>query len=975
MTDLQWKSSAGGIDIISTEPFENWSSEKRLIYSPLLSKLESLLQENSEEVKKIKDGYFISFDLLSDLTSMQCNNFGLPKVINYQLRLKINGSLVSQSTKVFISWHDKSGTKISGEEVGSIFFDGIDYLRIPSNLYALIKSADSYNDWDGNNLDDRLLLISNLKSDLERITGELISIDTQIKTLKFSHASSVSLDMNVSKNGVEFAPIFFSREITRNNLNSGEQFKVDESLLTPNEQKTFAKLFKDQENLKNTYVLDRGHYVFIDPTIRTTVKTIKKYQKASSEERARFAKNPQGFIKEELLSEGKGEEISEQIISTTFVETDVFSRRVIEVGLWQPPVLPFVKRAPNTWAPEGFGLKIGSKSYWIGEGQLESLARDVAKAIQEKKSSVPIDTENELPASPEVLNAINQLIEHVLHLPPVLIEEPKLEPKEGEINEPILRKQKSILKVQDNFESEDFISQFLPRQKFQSYEAPTKIKSSLKDHQVQGVSWMQQCWSLGYSGVLLADDMGLGKTFQTLSFLSWLKDKSVSSGAVHKPVLIVAPITLLGNWKNESSIHLTEGALGSMALLYDSGLRKYKLYSGTKSDVVEGKSTLDTSSLKQVDWILTTYETMRDYHLSLGLIDFKCIVFDEMQKIKNPASMMTNAAQALQSEFAIGLTGTPIENSLSDIWTIFDTLMPGALGLGDLKRFLEHYSIENIENLKELKQRLTLGKDGNPAPMLRRMKSDVAKDLPTKNEYIYDEKMPDIQAHAYKEAVDKIKSGTFGMSKLEAIHRMRSISLHPNYSNPDGTESPNEYIYSSARLKLVIGILEKIHLKQEKVLVFCESLALQEWLAFYIKEKFSLEKYPSRIYGQISADQRTKIVSKFQEANKKFDILLLSPKAAGVGITLTAATHVIHLTRWWNPAVEDQCTDRAYRIGQTSDVSVYLPRAIHPLYGDGSFDCILHDLLENKRALSKEMLMPPELASDTDFMLNKVNSG
>jgi SNF2 family DNA or RNA helicase len=172
---------------------------------------------------------------------------------------------------------------------------------------------------------------------------------------------------------------------------------------------------------------------------------------------------------------------------------------------------------------------------------------------------------------------------------------------------------------------------------------------------------------------------------------------------------------------------------------------------------------------------------------------------------------------------------------------------------------------------------------------------------------------------------------------------------------------------------LVIGILEKIHSKQEKVLVFCESLAMQEWLAFYIKEKFNLDRYPSRIYGQVSADQRTKIVSKFQESNKKFDILLLSPKAAGVGITLTAATHVIHLTRWWNPAVEDQCTDRAYRIGQTSDVSVYLPRAIHPLYGDGSFDCILHELLQNKRALSKEMLMPPELASDTDFMMNKVN--
>jgi SNF2 family DNA or RNA helicase len=203
---------------------------------------------------------------------------------------------------------------------------------------------------------------------------------------------------------------------------------------------------------------------------------------------------------------------------------------------------------------------------------------------------------------------------------------------------------------------------------------------------------------------------------------------------------------------------------------------------------------------------------------------------------------------------------------------------------------------------------------------------------------------------------------------------MRSISLHPNYANSDEIEEPNEFIQSSARLKLVISILEKIHSNKEKVLVFCESLAMQEWLAYYIKERFSLEKYPSRIYGQISAEKRTKIVSDFQERNNNFDVLLLSPKAAGVGITLTAATNVIHLTRWWNPAVEDQCTDRAYRIGQTSNVSVYLPRAIHPLYGEGSFDCILHQLLESKRALSREMLLPPELANDADFMINQVSA-
>lgn len=975
--EFNWRSSPNGIEIFSLQPITEWSSEKKFKHMPALAKLEAAIESESEQVHRTDDGYFVTYDFLSGLSNSQCALLGLPNSIKYQLRLSITGSLAFEKTQAKISWYDKSGTKISGEEVGCLFFDGIDYFRIPSTLYELVKSADAYNEWDGVNLDDRLLLISNLKSNLEKITGESISVDAQIQTLKFSHAASVSLDVKVAKDGIDFDPLFFSNDVTKFNLENGEQFREDQSLLTVQDQQVLSKLFKSSDKFKNTYVLDRGHYVFIDPLIRMAVKTIKKYQSSSPEERSRFAKNPQGFIKSALIEDGNLDESADQIVSSSFVETDVFSKRVIEIGLWHPPVLPFVKRSPNTWAPEGFGLKIGSSSYWIDEGRVERLAQEVADAIKDKKPSVELDHETELPASEDVLNAINQLLEHVLHLPPVKIDIPPSPTKEGVKNgfgSLSRRAEKSILRVQDNFESEDFVAQFIQRDVFSKFQLPVNIKSTLKDHQIQGVSWMQECWSLGYPGLLLADDMGLGKTFQTLSFLSWLKEKSQATGVVHKPVLIVAPITLLGNWKNEATIHLQDGALGSMALLYDKGLKSYKIDGSTKADVVEGESTLDTTALRQVDWVLTTYETMRDYHISLGLIDFKCIVFDEMQKIKNPASMMTNAAQALYADFVIGLTGTPIENSLSDIWTIFDTLMPGALGLGDLKRFLDHYSVENTDNLKELKKRLTVGSEGNPAPMLRRMKSDVAKDLPEKNEFVIDEFMPDEQAHLYKEAVDKIKSGAFGNSKLEAIHKMRSISLHPKYADSEALEEPNEFIQSSARLKSAITLLEKIHSNKEKVLIFCESLAMQEWLSFYIKERFSLEKYPNRIYGQISAEKRTKIVSDFQETNNKFDVLLLSPKAAGVGITLTAATNVIHLTRWWNPAVEDQCTDRAYRIGQTSNVSVYLPRAIHPLYGEGSFDCILHQLLENKRALSKEMLLPPELVQDVDFMINEVSS-
>jgi SNF2 family DNA or RNA helicase len=255
------------------------------------------------------------------------------------------------------------------------------------------------------------------------------------------------------------------------------------------------------------------------------------------------------------------------------------------------------------------------------------------------------------------------------------------------------------------------------------------------------------------------------------------------------------------------------------------------------------------------------------------------------------------------------------------------------------------------------------------------MKHEVAKDLPKKTEKIIDEQMPSLQAGSYHEVITSAKSGHAGKSKLEMIHQMRSISLHPNYGKFEKEDSGDNFIGDSARLKVMVEILESIHAKSEKVLIFIESLAMQEWLAYFLKEHFNLPKYPLRIYGNTSADKRTKIVAQFQsDENKGFDVLLLSPKAAGVGLTLTAATNVIHLTRWWNPAVEDQCTDRVYRIGQDKEVTVFIPRAIHPLYGNESFDCLLHEILENKRALSREMLVPMESAGDIDYIFGKSTS-
>jgi len=431
------------------------------------------------------------------------------------LRLSLSGPLVSERTKVQITWHSSSGLRVRGQEVKTIFFDGINEYRIPNPLYSLLCAADQFDAWNGNSLDERLALISSLKSSLELCSGEKLSADDGLGTMHFSHASAVSLDVKISGDGVDFDPMIFSQAIVDQSSESGEVIAESQSLLSPEFQKTFANQFKLQPKVKPTYVLERGHYVFIDPEIRAAISCIKKYQTKTPEEKARFVKSPQSFIRDDLIASGISEEVADQVVASSFVETDGFSARVLEIGLWQPPVLPFVKRNPKTWLPEGYGLKVGARSYVVKEPDIHALAKDVASAIKGKQATVKIpNSSDEIPANPDSLQALNILIEHVLKLPPVEVDVSPEDVRKNPIEKQkpgLTKSQKSILRVQDNFQSESFVAQFSPRNVFNGLEIPNGLKSQLKEHQNIGVSWMQESWALGYPGVLLADDMGLGK--------------------------------------------------------------------------------------------------------------------------------------------------------------------------------------------------------------------------------------------------------------------------------------------------------------------------------------------------------------------------------------------------------------------------------------------------------------------------------
>jgi SNF2 family DNA or RNA helicase len=389
-------------------------------------------------------------------------------------------------------------------------------------------------------------------------------------------------------------------------------------------------------------------------------------------------------------------------------------------------------------------------------------------------------------------------------------------------------------------------------------------------------------------------------------------------------------------------------------------------------ELYSGLPTLDVEILTQSDWVLTTYETLRDYQHSFARVAWTVLVFDEAQRIKNPHAGVTNAARSMNARFRIALTGTPIENRLSDLWSIVDGVVhPGYLGSladfeqeygGKVRKSDDGTRASEHARAVELESALKQSTLGGPL-MKRRMKKDHLDGLPSKIERLRSVPMPSRQADLYESIVAEAKKGTPGNAFLRILQRLREVSLHP--AMEDGRLEDEAFVSQSARLHEAIRTLDEIARKGERALVFTEYRRMQGVLVELLQRRYRLKRPPMIINGDVAGTERQKRVDDFQ-GESGFGVMVLSPKAGGVGLTLTSANHVIHLSRWWNPAVEDQSTDRVYRIGQVRPVEVHLPIAVHPKFGDSSFDVQLHRLLERKRALSQSALGCPEISRDDE---------
>jgi superfamily II DNA or RNA helicase len=456
------------------------------------------------------------------------------------------------------------------------------------------------------------------------------------------------------------------------------------------------------------------------------------------------------------------------------------------------------------------------------------------------------------------------------------------------------------------------------------------LQATLRPYQQAGVRWLYLLHRLGL-GACLADDMGLGKTIQVLSLLLILKQESTAqrmATPMRAPNLLVAPASLLANWAAEIE-------------RFAPTLRFLIAHPSASS--AEDIKAMTSETLAVVDLVITSYGALLRYDW-LSSTQWRVLVIDEAQAIKNPGAKQTRAVKQLIAHTRIALTGTPVENRLGDLWSIFDFTHPGLLGSGQA---FGRY----VRRLAEAKTYRPLRELVRPY-ILRRLKTDksVIADLPDKTEMKAFCYLGATQAALYQKAVEELAEAldrAKGMGRkgvvLSFLMRFKQICNHPSQWLGDGAWAETE----SGKFARLRELAEVIAAKQEKMLVFTQFREATQPVAAFLGHVF--EREGLILHGGTPVSKRKELVRRFQD-DELTPFFVLSLKAGGAGLNLTAASHVVHFDRWWNPAVENQATDRAFRIGQSRNVLV------HKFVCRGTVEDKIDQLIESKQTLVKDVL-------------------
>ncbi|MBW4420567.1 MAG: DEAD/DEAH box helicase [Myxacorys californica WJT36-NPBG1] len=477
---------------------------------------------------------------------------------------------------------------------------------------------------------------------------------------------------------------------------------------------------------------------------------------------------------------------------------------------------------------------------------------------------------------------------------------------------------------------QELVTALTGNQTLAEIETPKEFRGELRAYQSRGVAWLAflEKWGLG---ACLADDMGLGKTIQFIAFLLHLKQQNL----LERPVLLVCPTSVLGNWE-----------------------REVKKFAPTLSAIVHhGDKRLQgqafAKAAQQHALIITSYALLNRDLKSLTTVAWQGVVLDEAQNIKNPEAKQSQAVRQLEADFRIALTGTPVENRLSELWSILDFLNPGYLGP---RNFFQRRFAIPIERYGDSTSLQTLRSLVQPF-ILRRLKSDrtIIQDLPEKQEMTVFCGLSAEQAALYQAIVDRsleeIESAQGIQRKgiiLALLTKLKQVCNHPVLVNAEGNASTRPFRSQSAKLQRLDEMLDEAVAEGDRAIVFTQFAEWGKLLKSHLEGQ--LEREVLFLYGGTSKKQREAMIDRFQHDPQGPRIFLLSLKAGGVGLNLTRANHVFHFDRWWNPAVENQASDRVFRIGQTRNVQ------IHKFVCTGTLEERIHEMIESKKALAEQVV-------------------
>jgi len=851
----------------------------------------------------------------------------LPNRYPFEIYIESDGVLSQNNFKFKYGYYDFSpnGTRLNAKRNGTVIYvDDIQYL-LSENQYKICEAIEQFNEL----IDAGKGNVINLKklSELKKLSNDFgITLELFLNNQELFIPEKIKLDIDFN-NG--FFEIFPTVDISN--------------------PVGFTSAFDRLPTVRDVYPISGNNgettRVIISENQKSELQKIKGKRKISDRESIQeIIEHPELFFNEE------------EVDFTVF-----YSERVKEIGVYSPKFYPFASPYKSQWIP---GIVIKDKVhgekriYFKTPEKLSDFIEQKEKAVKEKKQTVQWeDAEIPIEEAEKFIKTAKKQFENP--------------------NKPVNQEKKTeqeVLIIKENAELTEFTNNnILPDSlKHNFYEISNLDNSiSLMEHQKEGISWLQSLFKENFEGGLLADDMGLGKTLQLLYFIEWHSQHFNDN----KPYLIVAPVSLLENWENEYQKFFSP-----------QNLPLHKLY-GSVSLTKENnqiQNQQDAKRLQSKQIILTNYETVRSYQISLGLVDFAIIALDEAQKIKTPGTQITNASKALKGDFKIAMTGTPVENTLVDIWCLMDFAVPGLLG--NAKDFAKEYQTPlNDENtdVKQLTERL---RNNIGIFIKRRYKTDVI-DLPKKhdgeNSRIRNV-MPSIQLERYKQEIEmandtELEGVERRNQKLKSLWAVRDISDHPYLLESQILNfTSEELISSSSKLQTTVGILADIKSKNEKVIIFADRRETQKMIQKIVYDTFGI--FTSIINGDTPTTKqlegksklsRQQTIDRFQ-IEDGFNVIIMSPIAAGVGLNVTKANHIIHYSRHWNPAKEEQATDRAFRIGQQKDVFVYYPMAIFPedMKDESgkrlkSFDEVLDILLSNKKALATNTLFPTEQAEIT----------